>query len=63
MYWAGGCPGRVGRGIRCYPGARRFMQPPKAPINWKQIASDFVGGMLFFFALIVIILTLILGLG
>lgn len=63
MYWAGGCPGRVNRGTRSYPGARRFLQPPQPPVNWRQITSDMVGAILYFSGVLVIILTLILGLG
>lgn len=32
MYWAGGCPHRVHRSGKPYPGAKRFMEPKMEPM-------------------------------
>lgn len=62
MYWAGGCPSRVHRGNKTYPGAKRFMQPivPKPPIDWREIISNIVGGTLFFGSVGLLIYVLLL---
>jgi hypothetical protein len=50
MYWAGGCPGRVHRGNKPYPGAKRFMQPKMEPMprDWHGIISNTIGSLLLF---------------
>lgn len=46
MYWAGGCPGRVHRGNKPYPGAKRFMEPKMEPMprDWYGIVVNILGG-------------------
>lgn len=65
MYWAGGCPGRVHRGNKPYPGAKRFMQPsmPKPPIDWYEIIGNIIGGTLFFGTLGMLVYILLLAFG
>ena len=45
MYWAGGCPGRIQRGGRRYPGETRWMMPSpkkvKRPFNWAAFWQGF----------------------
>lgn len=51
MYWAGGCPSRVSRSGKPYPGAVRFMEPkklhvaiPKYLIDWRYVVSCAAAG-------------------
>ena len=63
MYMVGGGSSRVHRGNKPYPGAKRFMVPPKPPVNWRQVASDIVGATLIFALLLFLAYILVLGLG
>lgn len=63
MYWAGGCPARVSRKRMLYPGEKRFMVPPKPPINWRQVAEDVTGAVIIFALLGFLVFILALGLG
>ena len=53
MYMVGGSPGRVHRGNKPYPGAKRFMQPSKVkrPFDWR-LAGEMVMAVLYFGGLI-----------
>lgn len=65
MYMVGESHARISRGGRSYPGEKRFMQPsPKVnPINWREVATNAFGVILYFVSILLIIITLILGLG
>lgn len=62
MYWAGGCPSRISRSSKPYPGARRFMEVPAPPINWKRVASNIIGASIFFALLGFVIWLMLLAL-
>lgn len=62
MYWAGGCPARVQRGGRRYPGETRWMMPSpvkvKRPINWRyvwQTTGDIAAAIIAFALLLVLL--------
>lgn len=63
MYMVGGSGGRVHRSGKPYPGATRFLQPERPRINWRQMISDVVGGLIFGFGLLYLVFILALGLG
>lgn len=65
MYMVGGGSDRVHRGNKPYYGATRFMTPTKVktPINWREVITNIIYGVIFFFALSILMLTLILSLG
>lgn len=61
MYMVGGGSSRVHRGNRPYPGARRFLQPPKPPINWRRIIGHTVLGLTY--GALLALLTFVMALG
>lgn len=70
MYWAGGCPGRVQRSHKPYPGATRFYTPKqlnvvpyKPPIDWWDIITKVVMGAGYFAVLIVLCVVLAITFG
>lgn len=59
MYWAGGCPGRVQRSNKPYPGATRFFEPkplnvsiPLPDIDWVTIFYYILTGSAYFVGVI-----------
>lgn len=70
MYWAGGCPGRVQRPNKPYPGATRFFTPKqlhvvtlKPPIDWGDIVTKVVMGAGYFAVLLAFCMILAIALG
>lgn len=66
MHWAGGCPSRVHRGSKVYPGQRRFMEPvpvvlqDKPRRNWKGMVLNVFAALGAFYGLIMICIVLML---
>lgn len=63
MYMVGGGSTRVHRGNRTYPGARRFLQPPKPPIDWRRVVGNVFIGLCFAVAIIPLLWMMVAMLG